>query len=93
MTWTLDECLHVLCPSSLNEFAHGVKFGKLCCVVGVVCRSRAQSVAKGYGNVVFCTDVAYVVEMVVEETLLLMHHAPLGDDTTSTAHHTRESAL
>ena len=77
MSGTLDECLHILCPSPLDEFAHSVEFGKLCRVVGVVCGTGAQSVAKRDGNVIFCTDVADVVEVLVEETLLLMHHAPL----------------
>ena len=93
MARSLDKCLHVLFPCPLNEFAHRVEFGKLCRVVGVVGRTGAQTVAKGYGNVIFCADVADVVKVLVEETLLLMHHAPLGYDTASTAHHTRQATL
>ena len=76
MTWTFDERLHVLGPCTLYKFAHGVEFGKLGRIVGIVGGAGTQSVAERYCHVILCTDVADVVEMVVEEALLLMHHAP-----------------
>ena len=36
---TFDECLHILFPSTYNEFSHGVEFGKLCFIVGIVDRA------------------------------------------------------
>ena len=36
VTRTLNEHLHILVPRPLNQFAHGVQFGKLSTVVGIV---------------------------------------------------------
>ena len=36
MSRTLYKCLHVLLPSALHKFTHGVKLRKLCRVVGIV---------------------------------------------------------
>ncbi len=74
---SFDECLHILRPCALYEFAHGVELGKLCRVVGIVCGAGPQTVAQRYGHVVTGTDVTDVVEVGIEKTLLLMHHAPL----------------
>ena len=93
MARTLDECLHALSPSTLYKLAHCVELGKLCCVVGVVGRTGAQSVAQRNGNVILCADVADVVEVGIEETLLLMHLAPLGDDAAATAHDARQTCV
>ena len=90
---TLDECLYALSPSTFYKLAHSVEFGKLCCVVGVVGRTGAQSVAQRNGNVILGADVADVVEVGIEETLLLMHLAPLRDDAAATAHDARQTCV
>ena len=93
MSRTLYKCLHVLLPSALHKFTHGVKLRKLCRVVGIVGRTGTKSVAERNSHVILGTDVADVVEMVVEETLLLVNHTPLRDDASAAAHHSRESSL
>ena len=90
---TLDECLNVLSPSTLNQFAHSVELGKLRSVVGVVCRTGAQTVAQRDGNIVLGADVADVVEVLVEEALLLMYLAPLGDDAAAAAYDARKTSV
>ena len=93
MARTFDKCLYILSPSTLNEFAHSIKLGKLCCIVGIIGRTWTQAVAQRNGNIIFSADVADVIEMFVEETLLLMHLAPLRDDATTTAHDACQTSI
>ena len=68
-------------------------FSKLSRIVGIVSRARTQSVAQRERHIVAGTDVADIIEVLVEETLLLMHAAPLGDDAAATAYHARETIV
>ena len=69
MAGTFDECLYVFGPSTLYEFTHGVEFGKLRRVVGIVGRTGTESVTKGDGYIVLGTDVADVIEVLVGNSL------------------------
>ena len=93
MTRTFDKCLYILSPSTLYEFAHSIELGKLCCIVGIIGRTRTQAIAQRNGNIIFSADVADVIEMFVEETLLLMHLAPLRDDAATTAHDACQTSI
>ena len=93
MSGALDEGLHVLGPGPFHQFSHGVEFRELCTVVGVVYTSGAQSVAERERHVIFCADVADVVEMLVQEALLPMLLAPHGDDAASAAHHSGKAPV
>ena len=55
--------------------------------------ARTQTVSQRDCHIIFATDVANVIEVGIEETLLLMHRAPFGNDTSTTAHHPRKSSL
>lgn len=87
----LYERLHVLGPRALHEFAHRVKFGKLRTVVGVGDSAGAETVAQGKSHIVLGTDVADIVEVLVEETLLVVAQAPLRDDAAAAADHTTKA--
>ena len=84
---TFDKRLHILSPGTLHKFAHRIEFGKLSAVVGIVDGTRTEAIAQRKGYVVLCTDVADVIKVLIEETFLLMHLAPLRNDTSSTTHH------
>ena len=73
---TFDESLYVLCPRPLYQLAHGVQLGELGGVIGVTDGSGTQTVTQRQGHIVLCTDVADVVEMLVEETLAVVCQAP-----------------
>ena len=50
--------------------------GELGGVIGVTDGSGTQAVTERQGHIVLCTDVADVVEMLVEETLAVVCQAP-----------------
>ena len=93
VTRTLDESLHVLVPCASDKFAHRVEFGKLCLVVGISDTTRTQAIAQGQCHVILSHDVADVVEVLVEETFLVMVETPLAHDATSTAHDATETLV
>ena len=90
MSRPLDKYLHILVPCPLHQFTHSVEFRKLRPVIGIVDGARPQTIAEGDGDIVPSADVADVVEMGIEKTLLLMHGAPRRDDAASSADHARE---
>ena len=90
---TFDESLHTFVPGTGDEFAHGVEFGKLGTVVGVVDGAGTQAVAQRDGHVVAGADVADVVEVFVEEAFAVVLQAPFRDDAAAAAHHARHAAL
>ena len=61
--------------------------------VGIGNTAWAQTIAQREGYVVLCHDVADVVEVLIEETLLVVIETPLAHDTTATAHDTTETAI
>ena len=89
----LDECLHVLVPGTGNKLAHGIQLGKLGCIVGIGYTAWAQTIAQRKGYVVLCHDVADIVEVLIEETFLVVIETPLAHDTTATAHDSAETAI
>ena len=93
MSGAFNEHLHVFGPRPFHEFAHGVEFGKLRRVVGIKRATGPQPITQRDGRIVAGADVADVVEAGVEETLLVVYHAPLGDDASAAAHHPRETTV
>ena len=93
VTRTLDECLYVLVPGTGNKLAHGIQLGKLGCIVGIGNTAWAQTIAQREGYVVLCHNVADIVEVLIEETFLVVVETPLAHDTTATAHDTAETAV
>lgn len=77
MARTFDKRLNILCPSTLHKLSHRVELGKLGAVVGIIDTARTKAVAKRNGYVIFSQNVAYIIKMLIEETLFLMHLAPL----------------
>ena len=93
MTRTFDECLHILVPSSEHKLAHSVELCKLSCIVGIGSTSGAQTVAKTQGHIVAGNDIAYIIKMLVKETLLVVYQAPLAHNATATANDATQSAI
>ena len=52
-----------------------------------------EAVSQGECHVVAGADVANIIEVLIEEALLLMHLAPLGDDAATTAHDTGQAVI
>ena len=46
VAWAFDHDLNVMLPSNFGEFTQGLEFGKLCFVICVKARARAQAIAK-----------------------------------------------
>jgi hypothetical protein len=82
-----DHHLHVVLPGDLGQFAEGFQFAHLRRVVGVVDRAGTQAVAEAEGDVVGLHDFADVLEVGVEEVLLVVRQAPLGEDGAAAAHY------
>ena len=83
MAGAFDEHLAVVLPGDVGEFAERFQFGELCLVIGVVNRTGAQAVAEREGDVVIRHDLAHLLEMRVEETLLVVRETPFGHDRTA----------
>ncbi len=75
--------LHVVLPRDAGEFALGLQFGELGLVVGIGDASRPESVAEREGDVIRRHDLADLAEVGVEERLLVVGQAPLGDDAAA----------
>ncbi len=80
MAGAFDHYLHVVLPGDLGELAQGAQLGELGLVVGVGHGAGAQAITEAEGHVVGLHDLADVLEMGVEETLLVVGQAPLGHD-------------
>ena len=93
MSGALDKCLYILIPRACDEFAHGVEFGKLGSIVRVGCTSRSQSVAQRQGHIILSHNVADIIEVLVQETLLIVQQAPLAHDATTTTYYAAQSAI
>ena len=91
VTRTFNDDLNALLPGNFGEFAERIKFGELCHVVCICNGTRTESIAQRNANVVLRENVADFVEVRVEEVLLLVDHAPAGDDRTATAHDARRA--
>ena len=78
--------LHVVLPRDPVQLALGAQLGELGLVVGVRDRARAQTVAERERDVVLAHDLAELAEVGVEEVLLVMRHAPLGQDRAAARH-------
>ena len=91
VTGAFDDDLHVVGPCLLGELTQHVEFEELRTVVGVVYRARAHAVAQREGHIVLLDNLAYLVEVGVEEILFVVAHAPFGHDGTSARHDTRET--
>ena len=82
---SFDKSLHVLCPGAEYKLAHGIEFGKLRFVVGIVRRAGTQAVAQGNGYIVLRQYIADVVEMFVQKAFAVVHQTPFAHDASSTA--------
>ena len=91
MAGTFDKCLHAMIPRTRHQLTHSVELGKLGGIIGIVGRTGTEAVTQGNSHVVAMADLANIVEMGIEETLLVVGLTPLGDDATAAAHHTREA--
>ena len=87
----LDEHLHIVAPCDFGEFAEHVEFEELRAVVGVVYGAGAQSVAERHGHVIPGQNLAYLLEMGIEEILFVVDHGPPGHDGSSAAHNAGEA--
>ena len=93
MAGALDKCLHAFVPSTQHQLAHRVELGKLGCIVGIGRTARAQSVAKTQSYIVARHNVADVIKMVVEETLLIVYQTPLAHNAAAATHNAAQSAI
>ena len=93
MTGTLDKGLHVLVPSTGNQLAHGVEFGKLGGIVGIGCTTWAQAIAQRQGYIVPGHNIADIIKVLIQKTLLIVQQAPLTHNATATTHDTAQSAI
>ena len=83
---SFDKSLHVLCPGAEHKLAHGIEFGKLRFVVGIVRRAGTQAVAQGNGYIVLRQYIADVVKMFVQETFAVVHQTPFAHDASAATH-------
>ena len=81
----LDHHLHVVLPGDLGQLAQRLQLGELGLVVGVGDAAGTQAVAQREGHVVGLHDLADVLEVRVEEVLLVVGQAPLGEDGAAAA--------
>src|SRR5665811_682084 len=86
MAGAFDHHLHIVLPGNLSEFAQSFQFSKLRFIVGIVDRTRAQTITKAEAHVVALHDLADILEMGVEEALLVMRQTPLCHDRTAARH-------
>ena len=93
MSGAFDKCLYILIPRACDEFAHGVEFGKLGCIVGIGCTSRSQSVAQRQGHIILSHNVADIIEVLIKETLLIVQQAPLAHDAATTTHDATQATI
>ena len=93
MTGTLDKGLHILFPGTNHQLAHGVELGKLGSIVGIGCATRAQTIAQRQGYIVLSHNIADIIKVLIQETLLIMQQAPLAHNATATTHDTAQSAI
>jgi hypothetical protein len=73
---TCTSCFQAICVSSPSVASSPI----WALVVGVVDAAGAQAVAEAEGHVIGLHDLADVLEVGVEEVLLVMRQAPLGED-------------
>ena len=76
----------------LRQLAQRLELGELRLVVGVGDRAGAQAVAEGEAHVVRLHDLADLLEVRVEEVLLVVRQAPLGQDASRRARRCRSRA-
>src|SRR5574344_2505282 len=67
MTRTLYEGLHILCPSTDDQFSHRVKFGKLCSIIRICNTTRAQTIAQRESHIISSPEVTYFIKMVIKD--------------------------
>ena len=93
VTRTFDNHLHIVSPSLLGQFAEHIKFEELSTVVGIVDATGTHTVAKRNCHIVLTEDIAYLIEVSVEETFLIVQHAPFGHNATATRNAACETTL
>ncbi len=67
-------------PGTLRQIALGLQLGKLSLVIGVCDGTGTKTVTDGETNVIGRHDVTDIIPMGIEEILLMMRKAPLGQD-------------
>src|SRR3546814_3699051 len=68
------------CPGLFGKLAKGVEFGELRFVVRVRDTAGAEAIAERECNIIGLHDLADFLEIIVEETLLVVSKAPFGHD-------------
>mmetsp|Transcript_3529 Transcript_3529/g.5111 ORF Transcript_3529/g.5111 Transcript_3529/m.5111 type:complete len:276 (-) Transcript_3529:692-1519(-) len=85
MSRTFIHDLNILFPSTFGEFTLSLEFSELGLVVGIVNRSRTETITNGEGNIIFGTNVENLIPMFVGKVLLVVEDIPLGMDGSTTA--------
>src|SRR3546814_1895931 len=80
MAGAFDHHLHIVLPGLFGKLAKGVEFGELRFVVRVRDAAGAEAIAERECNIIGLHDLADFLEIIVEETLLVVSKAPFGHD-------------
>src|SRR3546814_6651774 len=80
MAGAFDHHLHIVLPGLFGKLAKGVEFGELRFVVRVRDAAGAEAIAERVCNIIGLHDLADFLEIIVEETLLVVSKAPFGHD-------------
>ena len=88
-----DESLYILVPGTEHKLAHGIEFGKLRFVIGIVRRAGTQAVAQGNGYIVLRQYIADVIEMLVQKALPVVYQAPFAHDASAAAYDTAQTFI
>ena len=83
MTRAFNHHLYIVFPGDLGEFTQGTQFGKLGCVVGIGNGAGTQAIPQRECHVIGFHDLADVLKVGIEETLLVMGQTPFGHDGTA----------
>mmetsp|Transcript_7691 Transcript_7691/g.13557 ORF Transcript_7691/g.13557 Transcript_7691/m.13557 type:complete len:298 (-) Transcript_7691:27-920(-) len=80
VAWTFVHDLHVVLPRTSGQVALSLEFGKLGLIIGVIDRTRSQAITNRERHIVFTTNLANLVPVLISKVLLVMGQAPLGVD-------------
>ncbi len=94
-TWpeTFDEHLYIVFPGYFGELTEHIEFEELRAVIGIVDRTRTQTVAKRNCYVVAGEDLTDFIEMGVEEVFLIVDHGPAGHYRAAARHDAGQTFL
>ena len=93
MAGAFDKCLDILLPGTEHEFSHRIQFCKLSFIVGIVDRTRTKSVSQRHRYIIFCQDIANIIEVIVQETFPVMHQAPFTHNTSPATDNTTQAII